>query len=638
MTMITQNPATDTQAPDVPVMRLRSDPYAEVSASMTVRAMAARLPRTVGTALRLGWRTDRRSVALWLAAQVLAAGAAAGALALTAAVLGPLLSDPGGAGGIGPWLAGARWPLAGLAACAAGRYALESLAQLAAARLAPQVTREADLQVLTAATAVELSAYEDPGFGDSLEAAGEGAEATRELMVSAQSLIGALGLLIGAGGYLAVLHPVLLPLLALAAVPRAVTAVAAARVEHEARHLTLSDSRLRSVWRSYATDRDSADEVRSSTMSAFLLNRYRAVSARLETEDLRAVRRIMRVRWAGDAAGALAAGCVWAALLALAARGVLSLPQAATAIVGVQACQRATSAWVRAGSELFRTALRLDDWQSFCRRAALLRCNRGTVQAAPTGPDTIAAAEAGFTYPGSDRPALHGIDLKLHRGEVVALVGENGSGKTTLANLLAGLYLPTTGVVSWDGHDLTACDPHSVWSRLGRVPQNFTRWPMTARDNITLGGHSEPGDTSVLDAAEAAGATDVIDRLPDGLDTLLARSWWGGHDLSGGQWQRLAIARAFHRDAPVLILDEPTSALDARAEHHVFERLKALANGRTTVFVTHRLVNTRLADRIIVLDRGQVVEEGDFTSLVTAGGLFADLYQLQQGTGNTAGA
>lgn len=243
------------------------------------------------------------------------------------------------------------------------------------------------------------------------------------------------------------------------------------------------------------------------------------------------------------------------------------------------------------------------------------------------------ATEVGFVYPGNDQPALNGIDLKLHRGEVVAVVGENASGNTTLANLLAGLYLPTTGAVSWDGHDLATCDAHSVWSNLGRVPQNFTRWPMTARDNITLGRQTEPGDASVLDAAQAAGAADVIDRLPDGLDTLLARSRWGGHDLSGGQWQRLAIARAFHRNAPVLILAEPTSALDARAEHHVFERLKTLANGRTTVSVTHRLVNTRLADRIIVLDRGQVVEERDFASLVSAGGVFADLYQLQQGTG-----
>ncbi|MFJ3880903.1 ATP-binding cassette domain-containing protein [Streptomyces sp. NPDC090077] len=372
-------------------------------------------------------------------------------------------------------------------------------------------------------------------------------------------------------------------------------------------------------------------------MGSFLLNRYRSVSARLEAEDLRAVRRIMGVRWASDAAGALAAGAVWTALWVLASRGVLSLSQAATAVIGVQACQRATGAWVRAGSELFRTALRLDDWQRFCRRAALLRCSRGPVQAGPDGPDAIVATAVGFTYPGSDRTALDGIDLKLRRGEVVALVGENGSGKTTLANLLAGLYLPTTGVVSWDGHDLATCDAHSVWSNIGRVPQNFTRWPMTVRENITLGrNQAEPGDKAVLEAAEAAGATTIIDSLPEGLDTLLARSWWGGHDLSGGQWQRLAIARAFQRDAPVLILDEPTSALDARAEHHVFERLRTLATGRTTVFVTHRLVNTRLADRIIVLDRGQVIEEGDFASLVSAGGLFADLYQLQQGSGEAA--
>ncbi|WSY19129.1 ATP-binding cassette domain-containing protein (plasmid) [Embleya sp. NBC_00896] len=211
------------------------------------------------------------------------------------------------------------------------------------------------------------------------------------------------------------------------------------------------------------------------------------------------------------------------------------------------------------------------------------------------------------------------------------MVGENGSGKTTLAKLLTGLYLPDTGTVTWDGVRTTDTDPEHLWTRVASVPQDYTRWPMNARNNIDLGHPTPTGDDAVHTAAEAAGADAALTALPHGLDTSLARSWWGGHDLSGGPWQRIAIARAFHRDSAFLILDEPTAALDARAEHHVFTRLRTLAAGRTTVFVTHRLANVRNADRILVMNAGHIVETGTFDELVHAGGLFGELYKLQQG-------
>ncbi|MFE6539810.1 ABC transporter ATP-binding protein, partial [Bacillus cereus] len=340
-----------------PVMRLRSDPYAEVSVGMTTWAMAARVPRTVRAALRLGWRTDRWAVVLWLVSQILAAVAAATALAATAGALRVLERLLAAGGGelralvpSGLWLGG----------CVAARYALNAVAQLAAARLAPKVMREADLEVLEAATAVELVAYEDPGFEDALEAADKGAEATRELVLSAQALLAAVASLVGAGAYLGVLHPVLLPLLVLAVLPRGWGAVRAARVEHAAAHRMLSDSRLRSVWRSYAAGRSSAGEVRSSTMAGFLLERYRAVSQRLESEDLAAVRQAVRVRWLGDAGAALGMGATWVVLVWLAVQDVLPTSVAGAAVVGVVACSSALGAWVRAGAQLFRTALYLE--------------------------------------------------------------------------------------------------------------------------------------------------------------------------------------------------------------------------------------------------------------------------------------
>ncbi|WP_338419912.1 ATP-binding cassette domain-containing protein [Streptomyces klenkii] len=224
------------------------------------------------------------------------------------------------------------------------------------------------------------------------------------------------------------------------------------------------------------------------------------------------------------------------------------------------------------------------------------------------------------------------VSLTVERGEVIALVGENGSGKTTLTQLITGLFLPQAGTVRWDGTNLADADPHTVWRHVALVPQEYTLWPLTARENIHLGAPRPEGDQAVHAAAAAARADAVLAALPDGLNTSLARSWWGGHDLSGGQWQRIALARAFHRDAQVLVMDEPTAALDARAEAALFASLRTLAAGRTTFLVTHRLASTRHADRIIVLDNGRIVEQGPYEELATKpGGVLAELLALQEG-------
>jgi ATP-binding cassette subfamily B protein len=201
--------------------------------------------------------------------------------------------------------------------------------------------------------------------------------------------------------------------------------------------------------------------------------------------------------------------------------------------------------------------------------------------------------------------------LEVRRGEVVALVGENGSGKTTLSKILSALYLPDQGAVSWDGTDTRHLDAHATWARVAVVPQSYANWPLSARENITLGQATEEGDAAVLAAAHAAGADEVIDGLRSGLNTLLAKEWWGGQELSGGQWQRIALARAFHRPAGLLVLDEPTAA-------------------RAVVLVTHRLTNVTIADRIAVLDKGRVIQHGTPEELLAQqDGLFRELWDLQ---------
>ncbi len=608
-------------------MRLASDRHFDATVNLSTWAIARRLPRTLGQAARLGWRTDRRAVVVLLGCQSGAAVLTATALAATTRVLAALFASVDITGSLRSSLGS----LVLLVCAAAGRYVLDGGARAAAARLAPKAVREADLEVITAATSAELVAYEDPGFEDAHAAASDGAEKAGDLIVDAQQLTSAAAQLAAAATVAGVLHPVMLPLLVAAVIPGAWGAVRGARIEHAAHHRNLADSRLRSVFRSYTTDRGTADEVRAATMADFLIRQYRVISGRLEAEQLRATGQALVVQGIGDALATVGTALTWAVLVLLVSTGRIDLAVAGTAALAVRTSGAALTSTVRAGARLFRTSLSLDDWARFLTVAKAWACRRGTVRVAGDGPQVISAANVSFTYPGAAGPALKDISLDLRRGEVVALVGENGSGKTTLAKVLTGLFLPTSGTVAWDGVDLADADPDSVRARLALVPQDYTRWPLAARENITLGRPRSEGDTAVHAAAEAAGADTVIAALPDGLDTSLARSWWGGHDLSGGQWQRIAVARAFHRDGSVLVLDEPTAALDARAEHRVFTRLKNLADGRATVFITHRLANTRLADRIVVLDQGRIAQTGTFDELVGAGtGIFFELYKLQE--------
>jgi ATP-binding cassette subfamily B protein len=235
-----------------------------------------------------------------------------------------------------------------------------------------------------------------------------------------------------------------------------------------------------------------------------------------------------------------------------------------------------------------------------------------------------------FRYPGTSRMVLNGLNVTLHAGQRVALVGENGEGKTTLVKLMTRLYDPVDGQVLLDGVDLREYSLEDLYREIGVIFQDFMRYEMTARENIAVGQISEISNTALLQmAAHKSMADQVIDRLPQDYEQMLGRRFETGVDLSGGEWQKVALARAYLRDAQVLILDEPTAALDARSEFEVFQRFAELTTGKTALFISHRFSTVRMAQRILVLEHGRIAEDGSHDELFTLGGRYAEMFEMQ---------
>lgn len=598
----------------------------EEAANTTFLRMFRRLPRLLRSAWSLAWQASRRTTVAVAGLQLAAGVASAIGIISVVGVFNGLLRD-----GPTPERVRAAVPsLLLLIGTLAVRGLLSSAAAAANGRLSPRVYEAAEMRLLELTTRVDLSTFDDPGWRDAMERARDrGISAAQQLVDRAIELgTNLIGLAVAAG-VLAVLHPVLLPLLVLAVLPIGWAAVRSARLGYR-RVL-----RLIAVWRrqrmlaELLAAREPAPDLRAFTLREYLLAEVRRLLAVSTGEEIRISGRQVRTTLVGTALSGVATGFTYATLLWLLWTGRMELAVGGAAAYAISMGIGKLTELAFSANRVFEQGLYFADFQGFCDLSRA-RTEPEPGRAAPARFREIRLDGVTFSYPDAERPAVRDVSMTLRRGEIIALVGENGSGKSTLASLLAGLYWPQGGTIRWDGVDLTACDPESIRGQVAVVMQEPTRWPLSARANITIGRYERGVDTEILlEAARAGDAHDFVMELARQYDTLLSRHFTDGADLSGGQWQRLAVSRAFYRDAPLLICDEPTANLDARAEHEVYRRLRHLAAGRTVVLITHRMASVREADRIYVLDHGAVVEEGDHGSLMAEDGIYAQLFGLQ---------
>ena len=594
---------------------------------LNFRAMVTRLPALLGSSFRLAWQADRRAARIVLAAEGGRGAAQAVGLLAMNSVLGRLI----GGGAIGDRLRDAVPVLAAMAAVALLGALLRGASTYATGRLEPKVERVATELYLERAAAVELAAIEDHAFHKLLDTAQYGAGSARRMISYSTRVVSALISLIAAAGVLTVLHPVLLPLLATMTLPTAWSALTNARRRYESWHTWVQHARAGYLLSGLLTEPAAAPEIRVHGVGPFLLRHYHAMSETAEAEQARLARLAARTGLIAAAWTGLANVATYATLGGLLLAGAMALSVAGTAVIAIRTGSSSLDNLVVAVNSLHEDALFVGDLQKLYVEAAERAIPVGG-DPLPEDPREIRFENVTFSYPGeSARPALDDVTLTLPLGRIVALVGENGSGKTTLIKLLAGLYKPDGGRILWDGVDAATADRHQLAERVAMVAQDFKRWPFTARVNVAIGRSSAPlTEERMTTSLAEAGAEDVVADLPRGLDTLLARQFNGGHELSGGQWQRLGVARAAYRRGRILVVDEPTAALDARAELEVFEKIRALASaGQTVVLITHRLASVRHADLVHVLDQGRVAESGTPDELLASGGIYAELYSLQ---------
>jgi len=498
------------------------------------------------------------------------------------------------------------------------------------ALIADKFSREVGLRVMKHAAILDLQSFEDPTFYDRLERA-------RVQGTDRLGMLNALGrllqqsiTLVSLAVTLLLYSPILFAVTLLAAIPSFLGESHFAFLEYSLAYSLTPLRRELDYLRDLGTKKESAKERRVFGLSDFLSNRFKDIHAEVIGRRSKLAGRRLRISALLAAFGSLGYYGSYAFLVLRTVEGALTVGTLTLLAGALAGCSSQIQLLFSSFTSIADQAFFLTDLFEFFAVKPKIVNAPNPIPAPRVIRDGFEFQDVYFAYPNSNRVVLKDINLKIAPGERIALVGANGEGKTTLVKLMSRLYDPTAGVILLDGVDLREYDLASLHQRIGVIFQDFMRYDLTARENIAMGriDHSG-GEEEIIEAAEESGAIEVISRLPDGLDQMLGRRFEGGVDLSGGEWQKFALARAYLRDAQVLILDEPTAALDAIAEHEVFTRFAELTHQKMAILISHRLSTVRMCDRIVVLHEGTIHEEGTHQQLMRRGRRYAGMFELQ---------
>jgi ATP-binding cassette subfamily B protein len=496
--------------------------------------------------------------------------------------------------------------------------------------LADRYTHHVSVEVMSKAASLDVTAYEDPVFYDRLERARVQATDRLAMIQQMGRLIQQTVTAVAFSAVLIRYSPLLLLLLIAGIIP-------AFLGESHFAFLTYAKNFHQTPWRrqmdylrQVGGSKEAAKELKLFNLSNYLTDRFTGLSQKICEENVALNRR--RLFWGGLLAilGQLGYYGAYAYSIFRTIQGRYSVGDLTLITTAIMQSMANIQQAFSTASGVADQALFLTDLIAFFEMKPRVESKAGGIPAPHPVTRGFEFRNVSFVYPGTNRRILSDFNFTLRPGERVALIGENGQGKTTLVKLITRLYDPTEGQILLDGIDLREYDLTALHSEIGVIFQDFMRYEMTARENIVVGRiEVEHSQEEIEYAADKSMAAGVVATLPGGYDQMLGRRFDGGVDLSGGEWQKLALARAYLRDAQLLILDEPTASLDARSEFEVFQRFAELTFGKMALVISHRFSTVRMADRIVVLEAGRIVEEGSHAELIALGGRYASMFEMQ---------